>query len=156
MMFWLCQFRSIESNIAHTPSLTTCLISRQIILPYLYSHSLSFCPCSSQSSTFSNEYNMSNGRADFEVRTCHHVPKRAVSYCSTKSCYAHIFAHQFPDFCHFPPFYTIQPVLVTREKQLAQWRELILKYRAFVFTVFCALKWFISSLNVSWFQRYGS
>ncbi|KAL3802157.1 hypothetical protein ACHAWO_007797 [Cyclotella atomus] len=35
---------------------------------------------------------------------------------------------QFPDFYHFPPFFTIQPVLITREKQLAQWRELILKY----------------------------
>lgn len=33
-----------------------------------------------------------------------------------------------PDFYHFPPFFTIQPVLSTREKQLGQWRELILKY----------------------------
>lgn len=35
---------------------------------------------------------------------------------------------ELPDFFHFPPFFTIQPVLSTREKQLAQWRELILKY----------------------------
>ena len=36
---------------------------------------------------------------------------------------------KLPDFYHFPPFFTIQPVLSTREKQLGQWRELILKYR---------------------------
>jgi ESCRT-II complex subunit VPS25 len=35
---------------------------------------------------------------------------------------------QFPEFYQFPPFFTIQPVLATREKQLALWRELILKY----------------------------
>eukprot|EP01082_Thalassiosira_pseudonana_P007074 g6242.t1 g6242 contig22:53022-54157(+) len=35
---------------------------------------------------------------------------------------------ELPDFYHFPPFFTIQPVLATREKQLGQWRELILKY----------------------------
>eukprot|EP01082_Thalassiosira_pseudonana_P006765 g14945.t1 g14945 contig21:217758-218928(-) len=35
---------------------------------------------------------------------------------------------ELPDFYHFPPFFTIQPVLSTREKQLGQWRELILKY----------------------------
>ena len=34
----------------------------------------------------------------------------------------------FPEFYSFPPFFTIQPVLATREKQLALWRELILKY----------------------------
>mmetsp|Transcript_5657 Transcript_5657/g.12014 ORF Transcript_5657/g.12014 Transcript_5657/m.12014 type:complete len:196 (-) Transcript_5657:178-765(-) len=33
-----------------------------------------------------------------------------------------------PDFWYFPPFFTLQPVLATREKQLGQWRELILKY----------------------------
>lgn len=36
---------------------------------------------------------------------------------------------QLPDFWYFPPFFTLQPVLATREKQLGQWRELILKYR---------------------------
>lgn len=36
---------------------------------------------------------------------------------------------QLPDFYFFPPFFTIQPVLSTREDQLEQWRELILKYR---------------------------
>ena len=35
---------------------------------------------------------------------------------------------QFPDFYHFPPFFTIQPVLNTREKQFALWRDLILRY----------------------------
>mmetsp|Transcript_16393 Transcript_16393/g.34260 ORF Transcript_16393/g.34260 Transcript_16393/m.34260 type:complete len:86 (-) Transcript_16393:453-710(-) len=35
---------------------------------------------------------------------------------------------KFPDFYNFPPFFTIQPVLATREKQLGQWRELILRY----------------------------
>ena len=35
---------------------------------------------------------------------------------------------QFPEFYQFPPFFTIQPVLATREKQLALWRELILRY----------------------------
>ena len=40
----------------------------------------------------------------------------------------HNHEQQLPDFYHFPPFFTIQPVLSTREKQLAQWRELLLKY----------------------------
>ena len=35
---------------------------------------------------------------------------------------------QYPEFYSFPPFFTIQPVLETREKQLALWRELILRY----------------------------
>ena len=35
---------------------------------------------------------------------------------------------QFPEFYNFPPFFTIQPVLATREKQLALWRELLLNY----------------------------
>mmetsp|Transcript_6569 Transcript_6569/g.9575 ORF Transcript_6569/g.9575 Transcript_6569/m.9575 type:complete len:178 (-) Transcript_6569:194-727(-) len=35
---------------------------------------------------------------------------------------------EYPDFYQFPPSFTIQPVLATREKQLALWRELILKY----------------------------
>ena len=35
---------------------------------------------------------------------------------------------QFPEFYSFPPFFTIQPVLASREKQLALWRELILRY----------------------------
>jgi ESCRT-II complex subunit VPS25 len=37
-------------------------------------------------------------------------------------------AYQFPEFYSFPPFFTIQPVLETREKQLALWRELLLNY----------------------------
>eukprot|EP00956_Cyclotella_meneghiniana_P044092 scaffold301725_cov86-Cyclotella_meneghiniana.AAC.4 len=45
--------------------------------------------------------------------------------------------YQYPDVYHFPPFFTIQPVLSTREKQLAQWRELILKYRECVYCVAC-------------------
>ena len=36
----------------------------------------------------------------------------------------------YPDFYNFPPFFTIQPVLATREKQFVLWRELILKYTA--------------------------
>mmetsp|Transcript_2724 Transcript_2724/g.4207 ORF Transcript_2724/g.4207 Transcript_2724/m.4207 type:complete len:102 (+) Transcript_2724:423-728(+) len=39
---------------------------------------------------------------------------------------------KLPDFYYFPPFFTIQPVLSTREKQLGQWRELILKYREYM------------------------
>lgn len=35
---------------------------------------------------------------------------------------------EFPEFYSFPPFFTIQPNLTTREKQLSQWRELILNY----------------------------
>ena len=35
---------------------------------------------------------------------------------------------QFPEFYSFPPFFTIQPVLSTREKQMALWQELILRY----------------------------
>mmetsp|Transcript_5836 Transcript_5836/g.15829 ORF Transcript_5836/g.15829 Transcript_5836/m.15829 type:complete len:175 (-) Transcript_5836:374-898(-) len=35
---------------------------------------------------------------------------------------------EFPEFYSFPPFFTVQPVLSTREKQMALWRELILKY----------------------------
>ena len=38
--------------------------------------------------------------------------------------------YAYPDFYKFPPFFTIQPVLATREKQFALWRELILKYTA--------------------------
>jgi ESCRT-II complex subunit VPS25 len=38
--------------------------------------------------------------------------------------------YAYPDFYNFPPFFTIQPVLATREKQFALWRELILKYTA--------------------------
>lgn len=33
-----------------------------------------------------------------------------------------------PEFFNFPPFFTLQPVQETREKQLALWRELILRY----------------------------
>ena len=35
---------------------------------------------------------------------------------------------QYPEFYSFPPFFTIQPVLTTREKQMGLWRELILSY----------------------------
>lgn len=35
---------------------------------------------------------------------------------------------EFPEFYAFPPFFTVQPVLATREKQMALWRELILRY----------------------------
>lgn len=35
---------------------------------------------------------------------------------------------QMPEFYSFPPFFTIQKVLATREKQLALWRELIVRY----------------------------
>jgi ESCRT-II complex subunit VPS25 len=35
---------------------------------------------------------------------------------------------QYPEFYSFPPFFTIQPVLATREKQLALWRDLIVRY----------------------------
>jgi len=38
------------------------------------------------------------------------------------------FILQFPEFYSFPPFFTLQPVVETREKQLALWRELILRY----------------------------
>jgi len=34
----------------------------------------------------------------------------------------------YPEYYSFPPFFTIQPVLETREKQMALWRELILSY----------------------------
>lgn len=34
----------------------------------------------------------------------------------------------YPEFYSFPPFFTIQPVEATRQKQLALWRELILGY----------------------------
>ncbi|CAB9508614.1 protein sorting-associated protein 25 [Seminavis robusta] len=35
---------------------------------------------------------------------------------------------EYPEFYSFPPFFTIQPVLSTREKQMALWQELILRY----------------------------
>eukprot|EP00531_Pseudo-nitzschia_arenysensis_P016201 CAMPEP_0116142244 /NCGR_PEP_ID=MMETSP0329-20121206/14806_1 /TAXON_ID=697910 /ORGANISM="Pseudo-nitzschia arenysensis, Strain B593" /LENGTH=176 /DNA_ID=CAMNT_0003637469 /DNA_START=271 /DNA_END=801 /DNA_ORIENTATION=- len=35
---------------------------------------------------------------------------------------------EYPEFYSFPPFFTIQPVEATRQKQLALWRELILNY----------------------------
>jgi len=37
---------------------------------------------------------------------------------------------QYPEFYSFPPFFTIQPVLTTREKQMGLWRELILSYHS--------------------------
>ena len=39
--------------------------------------------------------------------------------------------YKFPECYYFPPFFTIQPVLSTREKQLQQWRQLILSYYTF-------------------------
>jgi ESCRT-II complex subunit VPS25 len=35
---------------------------------------------------------------------------------------------QYPEFYSFPPFFTIQPVEATREKQLSLWRDLITRY----------------------------
>ena len=60
------------------------------------------------------------------------------------------FWNQLPDFYHFPPFFTIQPVLSTREKQLGQWRELILKYREYILLLrlFCITTWCCSHFNV--------
>ncbi|CAM9971426.1 unnamed protein product [Heterosigma akashiwo] len=34
--------------------------------------------------------------------------------------------YEAPDFYHFPPFFTIQPNLATREKQLKLWKQFIL------------------------------
>ena len=45
--------------------------------------------------------------------------------------YTHIYKYiyiKYPEFYSFPPFFTIQPVLATREKQLGLWRSLILQY----------------------------
>jgi len=39
-----------------------------------------------------------------------------------------LYIAQYPEFYSFPPFFTIQPVAATREKQLSLWRDLILKY----------------------------
>ena len=38
---------------------------------------------------------------------------------------------QYPEFYAFPPFFTVQPVLATREKQLALWRDLIVRFYTF-------------------------
>jgi len=35
---------------------------------------------------------------------------------------------EYPEFYSFPPFFTIQPVSATRQKQLSLWRTLILNY----------------------------
>jgi ESCRT-II complex subunit VPS25 len=35
---------------------------------------------------------------------------------------------QYPEFYSFPPFFTIQPVLATRQKQLGLWTQLIVDY----------------------------
>ena len=37
-------------------------------------------------------------------------------------------AFEFPEIYSYPPFFTLQPVKETREKQLASWRDLIVKY----------------------------
>ena len=34
----------------------------------------------------------------------------------------------YPPFYAYPPYFTLQPVLATREKQLASWKELVLKF----------------------------
>jgi ESCRT-II complex subunit VPS25 len=39
-------------------------------------------------------------------------------------------AYQTPDFWNFPPFFTIQPTLATRQKQLELWKDLILRYHS--------------------------
>lgn len=58
---------------------------------------------------------------------------------------------QYPDFYNFPPFFTIQPVLATREKQLALWRELILRYhtekKLKIMTVYDCPLWKNESIN---------
>nr|XP_043606921.1 vacuolar protein sorting-associated protein 25 [Erigeron canadensis]XP_043606931.1 vacuolar protein sorting-associated protein 25 [Erigeron canadensis] len=35
---------------------------------------------------------------------------------------------KFPQFYHYPPYFTLQPVRETREKQIQLWKELILDY----------------------------
>ena len=35
---------------------------------------------------------------------------------------------KYPECYSFPPFFTIQPVVVTRQKQLQLWKELIVRY----------------------------
>ena len=35
---------------------------------------------------------------------------------------------EFPDFYSYPPYFTLQPVKETREKQLASWRNLVVTY----------------------------
>ncbi|KAI5057281.1 hypothetical protein GOP47_0027296 [Adiantum capillus-veneris] len=35
---------------------------------------------------------------------------------------------QWPYFFHYPPYFTLQPVKDTRDKQIQVWKELILKY----------------------------
>ena len=42
--------------------------------------------------------------------------------------YHHMDICKFPEFYSFPPFFTIQPVEETREKQFALWRDLIVRY----------------------------
>ena len=41
---------------------------------------------------------------------------------------AELSAYNPPEFWSFKPFFTLQPVTATREKQLKLWRELILEY----------------------------
>lgn len=49
-------------------------------------------------------------------------------YSSIWTKYIILYIHKYPEFYSFPPFFTIQPVLATREKQLALWRDLIVRY----------------------------
>lgn len=46
---------------------------------------------------------------------------------------------EYPFFYNYPPYFTLQPVLDTQEKQKELWRELILKYCRFhkVFVLCC-------------------
>eukprot|EP00978_Attheya_sp_CCMP212_P003751 scaffold7955_cov47-Attheya_sp.AAC.1 len=56
-----------------------------------------------------------------DLRACI-LRSTVTNYCE------HSKASWYPEFYSFPPFFTIQPVLATREKQMGLWRELILKY----------------------------
>ena len=38
---------------------------------------------------------------------------------------------QLPDFYFFPPFFTLQPVISTRNHQLRLWRDMIVQYHTF-------------------------
>jgi ESCRT-II complex subunit VPS25 len=82
---------------------------------------------------------MSKGK--FEVRNTRlslHIPFHSIPFLLnsfqftklTRVAKTNVSITQFPEFYGFPPFFTIQPVLETREKQLALWRQLILEYHS--------------------------
>jgi ESCRT-II complex subunit VPS25 len=48
--------------------------------------------------------------------------------CSNMNSDSSNLKFDYPDVYNFPPFFTIQPVLATREKQLELWRALIIQY----------------------------